>query len=228
MENVIEKRNGCLIVLEGLDGAGKTTAVKYLKEKFESLGYEVVATREPGGSPYAEALRDIMKGEISNDTDALTQTMLVCSARRDHVQKTIRPALEAGKVVICDRYILSTFAYQGISEKIVNLCELGMDNLVPDVTLMMLLSVEESIKRTRARNGDESLVADRFETEDIIKLAERSERYEEASMHSRYVGVRYDIDANQDIYGVQCQLGQFVRGSAIDFLNGNTDAFRMR
>jgi dTMP kinase len=101
---------GLLLTLEGIDGAGKSGHIRALAEAFERAGQAVIVTREPGGTPLAEQLRTMI---LSQPMDALTEALLCFAARRDHIQSVIAPALAAGKVVICDRFTDSTFAYQG-------------------------------------------------------------------------------------------------------------------
>lgn len=101
---------GTFVVIDGCEGVGKTTQIKRLKEKY---GDAVVFTREPGGSSYAEAIRELLlKNEFAKDASDETQLMLFNAARRDHLEKTVLPALEAGKTVICDRYDSTSYAYQ--------------------------------------------------------------------------------------------------------------------
>ncbi len=101
---------GRFITLEGIDGAGKSTHLAALAERLAASGQEVVATREPGGTPLAEQLRELL---LHTTMDALTETLLVFAARRDHLATVIEPALARGASVLCDRYTDATFAYQG-------------------------------------------------------------------------------------------------------------------
>ena len=101
---------GIFISFEGIDGAGKSSHIEPLAQAFEQLGHEVLRTREPGGTPLAEQLRQMV---LSDPMDPLTEALLVFAARRDHLKTVIAPALAAGKVVISDRFTDSTFAYQG-------------------------------------------------------------------------------------------------------------------
>jgi len=101
---------GRFISLEGIDGAGKSTHIGALEAKLRSVGHDVVRTREPGGSPLAEQLREMV---LHQQMDALTESLLVFAARRDHLQRCIEPALARGASVLCDRFTDATFAYQG-------------------------------------------------------------------------------------------------------------------
>lgn len=138
------------ITFEGLDGSGKTTQVKLLKEYFESVGQEVVTSREPGGTPFAEKIRDmILREEIR---DPLIELGLLCVARRDHFINFIKPNLMANKIVICDRYIDSSFVYQGFGKGImVEDIQLIHEKLVKAATpdLTFILDIEEEQARAR-------------------------------------------------------------------------------
>lgn len=102
--------NGLFISFEGIDGAGKSTHIAALAQAFEAQGRAVTLTREPGGTPLAETLRNLV---LHEPMDALTESLLVFAARRDHIQRVIAPALAQGRVVVCDRFTDATFAYQG-------------------------------------------------------------------------------------------------------------------
>jgi dTMP kinase len=157
----VNERPGIFITLEGGEGAGKSTAAARLAEVMRKEGHEVVLTREPGGTPGAEAIRGLLLStEIG--LDALAQTMLHFAARADHVDVVIRPALARGAVVICDRFYDSTMAYQayGMGVDVAVIASMiRMINLRPDVTFM--LEVPESVSKTRlAARGAAS---DRYE-----------------------------------------------------------------
>jgi dTMP kinase len=154
---------GRFITLEGIDGAGKSSHIEALAGWLRARGREVVLTREPGGTPLAEQLRELV---LHRPMDALTESLLVFAARRDHLQTVIEPALARGAVVLCDRFTDATFAYQGGGR--------GFDGGVlrqleawvhadrqPDLTLWFdLPAAEAAARRTQAR------APDRFEAED--------------------------------------------------------------
>ncbi|MEO5733402.1 MAG: dTMP kinase, partial [Rubrivivax sp.] len=101
---------GSFITLEGIDGAGKSTHLAAIRDWLLAHGHDVVQTREPGGSTLAEALRELV---LHHEMDALSEALLVFAARRDHLQRTVEPALARGATVLCDRYTDASFAYQG-------------------------------------------------------------------------------------------------------------------
>ncbi|MBC7905841.1 MAG: dTMP kinase [Rhodospirillaceae bacterium] len=155
---------GRFITFEGGEGAGKSTQLKMLAEALARAGIEVVTTREPGGSKGAEAIRALLvTGEVDR-WDAHTEALLHTAARRDHLVKTIWPALERGAWVVCDRFADSTLAYQGYGhglpkDFILGLTRLAIGDFAPDLTLILDLPVEEGLKRAGGRGGAE----DRYE-----------------------------------------------------------------
>jgi dTMP kinase len=153
---------GIFITFEGGEGAGKTTQLRELQQKLEKAGKIVVATREPGGTPGAEAIRKLLVNGEAYKWDGLTETLLHFAARRDHVQKLIEPALTEGNWVLCDRFYDSTYAYQGYGHgmdlrAIDILRQAVIRNLKPDVTFLLDLPVEEGFKRVQATQSYEKL-----------------------------------------------------------------------
>ena len=148
---------------EGIDGCGKSTQAKFLVAQFMAKGQEVLRTREPGGSPGAEAIRGLL---LTGDTDkwsAETELLLFTAARRDHLEKTIEPALAAGQMVICDRFADSTRVYQGATRgdlrAKVDQLHAAMIGREPDLTLIIDVDPKIALARGLARNSGE----DRFE-----------------------------------------------------------------
>jgi dTMP kinase len=155
---------GRFITLEGVDGAGKSTHVAWIAERLRARGRTVLVTREPGGTPLAEKLRELV---LAEPMDPIAETMLLFAARADHVQRVIAPALQAGDWVLCDRFTDATFAYQGggkgvAAELIAHLAQVSHDGLLPDRTLVFDCPYEVSRERLR-RTGR---APDRFERED--------------------------------------------------------------
>ncbi len=147
---------GRLITVEGVEGAGKSTQVETLRAWLVTRGVSVVATAEPDGTPLGASLRRVL-GEVDRVTP-LTEALLFVASRAEHVQRVIRPALAAGQVVLCDRYVDSTVAYQGSGrgialETIAQLNRLATDGILPDLTLVLDLDVAEGLRRARARRG---------------------------------------------------------------------------
>ncbi len=152
------------ITLEGGEGGGKSTQAKKLAEFLRGRGLEVLLTREPGGSPGAEDIRALLVSGEPGRWDAMTEALLHTAARRDHLQRTVWPALETGTWVISDRYVDSTVAYQGYghelgAERILEMHRIANDGFMPDLTLILDLPVEEGLGRANRRGGGE----DRYE-----------------------------------------------------------------
>jgi dTMP kinase len=155
---------GRFISLEGGEGAGKSTQLRALAAALRGRGLEVVETREPGGSPGAEAIRELLlQGEVDRWTPE-TEALLFAAARSDHVARTIKPALELGKWVLSDRFIDSSLAYQGGAggvgmSNILKLHQIGSGGLLPDRTLLLDLPQFDAAFRERVRDGG---MLDRF------------------------------------------------------------------
>lgn len=150
---------GRFITLEGGEGAGKSTQVRRIGTWLSGRGIEVVATREPGGSPGAEAIRSLLVDGATDRWDAITETMLHFAARRDHLRVTVLPALERGAWVISDRFADSTRAYQGIvqgagDDVVARLYAIAVGNLQPDLTLVLDMPVELGLQRAAERGGE--------------------------------------------------------------------------
>ena len=154
---------GVFLSLEGGEGAGKSTQAKRLAAALEALGIHVVLTREPGGTEGAEAIRGLLMQGAVTRWSAHTETLLFAAARADHVEKLIRPAVEAGSWVVCDRYVDSTRAYQGAQDiddaAILALHGFGPKGLLPDRTLVLDLPDGAGHARSLERDGG---AADRF------------------------------------------------------------------
>ncbi|MCO7568549.1 MULTISPECIES: dTMP kinase [Pseudomonas chlororaphis group] len=156
---------GLFITLEGPEGAGKSTNREYLAERLRAAGIEVVLTREPGGTPLAERIREVLLTPGEEVMNADTELLLVFAARAQHLATVIRPALARGAVVLCDRFTDSTYAYQGAGrglslERIEALESFVQGELRPDLTLVFDLPVDVGLARASARGR-----LDRFEQE---------------------------------------------------------------
>jgi dTMP kinase len=154
---------GRFITFEGIDGAGKSSHIPRLAEWLQAQGRTVLVTREPGGTPLAETLRECL---LHQSMDAMTEALLVFAARRDHLQQQIRPALEAGHTVLCDRFTDATFAYQGAGRgfdlKVLTQLEAWVQSgLQPDLTFLFDLPSAQAAQRRAAVRA-----ADRFEAQD--------------------------------------------------------------
>lgn len=159
---------GGFVTVEGGEGTGKSTQVRRLVERIRGLGLDAVATREPGGSPRAELIRDALLSGAVKPLGPVAEAMMFAAARVDHLDMTIRPALERGAFVVCDRFIDSTRVYQGALEGVdagllAGLERVAVGDTMPDLTLVLDLDVAAGLARARARRG--AGAADRFERE---------------------------------------------------------------
>lgn len=159
---------GRFITLEGIEGAGKSTAARLVRDRLRTRGLPVVMTREPGGTPLAERVRQIVLDRGDERMTAQAETLLMFAARSVHLDNLIRPALSRGDWVVCDRFTDATRAYQGggrgvSAQWIEQLAAEIHGDLVPDCTLLLDLPVKLGLERAKVRTGDAA--ADRFEAE---------------------------------------------------------------
>ena len=179
---------GWFISFEGGEGTGKSTQIERLTRYMRERGQQVVVTREPGGTPVAEAARAVIL-DPALEPDGLTELFRLEAARRDHVLRVIRPALEVGRVVLCDRFADSSVVYQGLVrgvgvDRAIDLNRIATDGLEPDLTVVLDLDHESGLERARTRNsqgdGAESRLDDEPEEfhrrvrEGFLQLAEAS------------------------------------------------------
>lgn len=155
------------ITFEGPDGSGKSTVIKKVYEKLINDGYPIVLTREPGGTPIAEKIRNVILDNDNTALDARTEALLYAASRRQHLVEKIWPALREGKIVLCDRFLDSSLAYQGGGrhlgiENVLNVNLFATENTYPDLTLFFNISPDEGLKRVSA---DKKRVADRLDNE---------------------------------------------------------------
>ena len=148
------------ITLEGPEGSGKTTAVEAAVKKLEEMGYQIVRTREPGGTPIAEQIRNVILDKANTAMDGRTEALLYAASRRQHLVEKVWPALKEGKIVICDRYLDSSLAYQGGArglgiDEILNVNLFATENTWPDLTLLFDLPPEVGLARINANASRE-------------------------------------------------------------------------
>ena len=140
------------ITLEGPEGSGKTTAVETAVKRLTEMGYQIVRTREPGGTPISEQIRGVILDKANTAMDARTEALLYAAARRQHLVEKVWPAIQEGKIVICDRYLDSSLAYQGGArglgvENILNINLFATENTWPDLTLLFDLDPKIGLER---------------------------------------------------------------------------------
>lgn len=154
-----KRHKGLFISFEGGEGSGKTTQIALLRAWFEGQGREVLLTREPGGTPAAEAVRELFVSGETDRWDGMSEALLVFAGRRHHVVNLIKPALERGAVVLCDRYVDSSMAYQGYGRQIGKdvidwLAGHCIEDVMPDRTFLLDLPVKTGLARAGGRDGE--------------------------------------------------------------------------
>ncbi|MFI4937918.1 MAG: dTMP kinase [Candidatus Berkiellales bacterium] len=200
-------KKGKLITIEGIEGVGKSTNVKFIAECLKKKGFEVVITREPGGTPLAEDVRKILLTEYREPTLVETELLLLYAGRMQHIAAVIQPALDQGKWVVCDRFNDATFAYQGagrgyLMSKIESLDTWALGDFAPDYTIILDAPVEVAFERIAPHR-----TLDRFEKEQKAFF----ERIRQAYLARAALNpTRYQvIDATQTLTAVQQELQQF-------------------
>jgi len=158
-------KKGLFITLEGPDGSGKTTVALAIVQKLKDMGYEVVHTREPGGIDIAEQIRNVILNPANTAMDARCEALLYAASRRQHLVEKVIPAINAGKLVICERFLDSSIAYQGYGrglgmESIISINEFAIDNHNPDLTVYLDIDEQTGLDRLSDRE-----FKDRLDTE---------------------------------------------------------------
>jgi dTMP kinase len=152
--------NGVFITIEGPEGAGKSTVIAMLAQRLEEEGYPVLMTREPGGIEIAEQIRKVILNPDNTAMDPRTEALLYAAARRQHLTEKVKPALEKGSIVLCDRFVDSSLAYQGYArglgmEEVFTINQFAIENMMPDTTLYFDIEPEEGLKRINSHKGRE-------------------------------------------------------------------------
>lgn len=201
------------ITFEGVEGCGKSTQATLLGEWLTASGYQVVMTREPGGCPVSDRIRAILLNPSNSSITADTELFLYAAARSQHVAEIIRPALENGRAVICDRYVDATLAYQGHArglalDKIRHLNQLAAGETLPDLTLLLDLPCELGLPRARKRNRDQATADEgRFEDESLTFHQKVREGYLALAAEQPRIVV---LDARGDISSVHHRIVSVV------------------
>ncbi len=179
---MLSSATGLFVTFEGGEGAGKSTQIRRLADALRARGHEVVVTREPGGSPGAEAVRHVLLSGAAESFGTRMEAILFAAARNDHVEEIIRPALGQGKVVLCDRFMDSSRVYQGVTgnlepDFIETLQRVAINGVVPDCTLMLDLPAKAGLERAKRRGAAGDVAPDRFEKEEIETHEKRREAF---------------------------------------------------
>lgn len=158
-------KRGIFISIEGTDGSGKTTQIELIKQYFTEKGFDVVLTREPGGTRIGEQIREILLNPENTEMGIKTEMLLYAAARAQLMEQVIKPSIEQGKIVICDRFVDSSYVYQGIGrgigfDEVISVNKPATEGLLPDITLFLDLDPEKALQRRKTATG-----ADRMESE---------------------------------------------------------------
>ena len=172
---------GFFITFEGGEGAGKSTQIRRLADTLRAQGLDVQVSREPGGSPGAEAVRHVLLSGAAEPFGPRLEAVLFAAARSDHVEQVIRPAIEAGRVVLCDRFMDSSRVYQGVTGNLDidfmrALERVTVNGMLPDLTIILDLDPEEGLRRASARR-ESGEAADRYEKEKLDVQQQRREAF---------------------------------------------------
>lgn len=193
---------GLFISIEGPDGSGKSTQIKKITEYLNKKGYETVLTREPGGTVISEKIRSVILDKAHSEMAYMTEALLYAASRAQHVEEVIKPALAEGKIVICDRFVDSSIAYQGCGRKLGEAVEIinrfAVDGCMPDITFLFKLPPSEGKKRIKE---DEQ---DRIEKEELDFHNRVFEGYLE--LEKRFPERIRGIDATKTIEEVSAQI----------------------
>ncbi len=194
-------KKGRLIVLEGGEGAGKSTQARFICEWLAAQGRDPVATREPGGSKLAEAIRELVLRDWEEGVNGTTELLLMFAARAAHLQATILPALQAGQDVVCDRFLDATYAYQGAGRGVRGadidlLAKLVLKRLRPDLVILLDVNPAVGVRRAQARG-----VANRFDDEALaFQTRVRAAYLRRARRDQRRYAI---INADRDVAAIQ-------------------------
>ena len=193
-------RKGLFISIEGSDGSGKSTQIENIKRFFEEKGIDIVFTREPGGTPIGEKLREIILDRNLREMSDMTEALLYAAARAQHVAQVIRPALAEGKIVVCDRFVDSSIAYQGYGrgEPVAVINGFAIEGCMPDVTFLM--KMDPRVGRRRIKEDQQ----DRLEMEEDDFHVRTFEGYLE--LEKRYPDRIVSIDASRSIEEIKLDI----------------------
>lgn len=199
-------KRGLFITFEGTDGSGKSTQIERLRTFIQGKGYDAILTREPGGTAIGEKIRELVLDKNNTEMDYMTEALLYAAARAQHVAQVIKPAIDAGRTVICDRFMDSSIVYQGYGRnlgdcvRIIN--EYAVRDYFPDITFLMKL--DPAIGKRRIKAGEQ----DRLEMEKLDYHRAVFRGYEE--LEKKYPGRIIGIDASRSINEISSEILQHI------------------
>lgn len=190
---------GIFITIEGPDGSGKTTIINMLAENLQKEGFEVMATREPGGIEIAEQIRQVILDRDNTAMDPRTEALLYAAARRQHLAEKVKPALDNGKIILCDRFVDSSLAYQGYArglgiDEVYSINQFAIENMMPELTLYFDLAPELGLERINKNKGRE---VNRLDLENLEFHQKVREGY--IILAERFADRIVKIDASRDL-----------------------------
>ena len=193
-------KKGLFITFEGNDGSGKTTISQLAYEKLLELGYPVIYTREPGGIDIAEQIRKVILDPQNTAMDARCEALLYAASRRQHLVEKVLPALEEGKIVLCDRFVDSSLVYQGIArgigmDEVYQINEFAIEGHLPQATIFLEVSLETGLARVSSRGNKDRLDAEGMEFHAMV--AQGYDKIKDMFQERMHI-----IDANQEIHAV--------------------------
>ena len=198
-------KKGIFITIEGPDGSGKSTQIKYMEDFFEKRNIKPVFTREPGGTRIGERIRDIILDKDFTERCSMTEALLYAASRAQHVEEVIKPALESGKIVVCDRFVDSSIVYQGygrgLGESVRIINDYAVAGVMPDLTI--LFEIDPSVGKNRIRTDKQ----DRLEMEKIDFHNKVFDAYKVLAINNQDRIVAIDASRNiesirDEIYGI--------------------------
>jgi dTMP kinase len=205
---------GLFITIEGNDGSGKSTVIASLKKELEKLNVPVCYTREPGGSPIAEKIRELILDKANVGMDDRTEALLYAASRREHITKTIIPALNEGKIILCDRFLDSSLAYQGYArelgvENVLNMNQFATEGLFPDLTILVCVHPEIGMSRIKKDERD----MDRLEIEKMTFHTKVYEGYLKVAdqYNNRIVAINGEQTKEEVLQAVKDVLYPFIK-----------------
>ncbi|RUM96178.1 dTMP kinase [Pseudaminobacter arsenicus] len=193
---------GLFITFEGGEGAGKSTQIRRLANRLREKGYNLTLTREPGGSPGAEAVRHVILSGAAEVFGPEMEALLFAAARADHIEQVIRPAIERGDIVLCDRFVDSWRVYQGgagnLDPAFLAMVEqVSVNGMMPDMTIILDIDPAEGLRRATERRGDDSV--DRFERETLAVHQKRREAFLKIAQDEPERCIVIDTSQDRDI-----------------------------
>ena len=202
--------SGFFITLEGGEGAGKTTIANELIQKLSELGIETLYTREPGGIKIAEQIREVILDRENTEMDSRTEALLYAAARRQHLVEKVKPAMDAGKIVLCDRFVDSSIVYQGYArgigmDEVREINQFAIEGFMPDMTIFFDIKPEDGLARIAANSGRE---VNRLDLEGLEFHQLVYEGYKiRANLFSERI---VTVDATQSIQAVTNEICQLI------------------